>query len=599
MTISYMLRKIVWGLAASLIFGATVLASSEEAKQNPSIDQAISSLARECIATLKSKGATKVAMTYIFHNGSSETAVSNFTKRLLTAHLLREAGRDIALIDRQDFQLQHKEDGFAFIFSTGNGKFSQPVPVDAILVGELITSPACRTMVLCLKAIDPKTSRILSAPVASMSLSKDFAARLGISELDLEGLPTLPQPSGDTKMWASDLSAAFDIKQITCSLDDPGNVGVAMALNSRLLRAYLTSSLVSAKWSLLEREMFFIVAKDQAASGVESSSFPVGEVILRLESDNTATQVSPSCFAKAIQMKDGRLLGQTHVALAGSVAGTQSGSGIGGDQALAEALRKIQANLAPSKEDSLVFSSSVILANDFKPSNELKSFASEHPNANYIDLLWIRESSFEYRQFWGMPEPEKGHWERGLEAKKYSERTIFQLNAIEKGDLNAIKADIICALVWGYAYHYEGDPRNEGFIHLGPLIDVVRQISSRYSLNRDGSDSTVEWLRWFSFGARYNPGSVSNTFSERLYQSLHPTYRSLFDDPYGKRMWKDSFKPLTFPAGTFRNIPYRSDSPSIHFNYGIETVWKDVFPSNVKVTIDLTPMKDSIYKINK
>jgi hypothetical protein len=425
MTPNYTIRQGACRLIASLTMGATVSICPAESTSNPSIDQALGNLAKECLTPLKSKGASKVAMTYIFHNGSTETPVSNFMKRLLTTHLLREVGRDVALIDRHDFQLQHKEDGFAFTFSTGAGALSQPVPVDAILAGELITSPACRTMALCIKAIDPKTSRILSAAVAHIGLTKDFAGKLGISELDLDGLPTLPQPSGDTKMWASNLSSAFDPQQLTCSLDDPGNTGAAMALNSRLLRAYLTSALVSARWSLLEREMFFLVAKDQAAAGVESSSYPVGEVILRLEADDTATQDSPSCFAKAIQMKDGRLLGQIQIALAGSVAGPESGSGIGGDQALAEAIRRTQGKLAPSKEDSLVFTSSAILTNVFKPSNELKAFAFEEcPYLFYLSDNRIMSSRMNM-----MRNPEKEDWEKGFEAKKHNELTLIPIQS--------------------------------------------------------------------------------------------------------------------------------------------------------------------------
>ena len=573
-------RHVVRRLLASLILAATVSICPAQSKLNPSADQAMGALARECLTPFKSRGVSKVAMTYIFHNGSTETAVSNFVKRQLTTHLLREAGRDVALIDRQDFQLQHKEDGFAFIFSTGTGNLSQPVPVDAILVGELITSPACRTMVVCLKAIDPKTSRILSASVASIGLTKDFAAKLGISELDLDGLPTLPQPLGDIKRWASDLSAAFDPQQTTCSLDDPGNAGAAMAMNSRLLRAYLTSALVSAKWSLLEREMFFLVAKDQAAAGVKSS-YPVGEVILRLETDDTGVQDSPSCFAKAIQIKDGRLLGQSQVSLSGSVAGPNAGGDIGGDQALAEALRRTQGKLSPSKEDSLVFSSSVILTNVFKPSDKLKGFAFEVTP----DLFDLSNDEITHSRMNMMWSPGKVDWENGFAAKKHNELTLIRLNAIEKGDLNAIKADMVCALLWGYGY--------SGFMHLGPLLDVVRQVSSQYSLKRDGSDSTEAWLSYFKPENRF-AGWAMEGFSGRLLQSLHPKYRTAFENDDARSRL---IKPLPYPAGTYSNSRQQSgERPSIHFNYRIETVWKDAFPSTIKVTIDLSPMKNNLYK---
>lgn len=587
------IRLKICQLIVGLTMGTTALIWSAESDPNQPINQALTILAKECFSPLKSKGETKVAMTYIFHNGSTETAVSNYTKRLLTTHLLREGGKDIALIDRQDFQLQHKEDGFAFSFSTGAGNLSQPVVVDAILVGELITSPSARTMVLCMKVIDPNTSKILSAPVIDFAVTKDFAEKLGISELDLNGLPTLPQPSGDTKTWVSELSAAFNPNQVTCSLDDPENTGAAMALNSRLLRAYLTSALVSSRWSLLEREMFFLVAKDQAAAGVESSSYPVGEVILRLEVNDTGGQGTPSCFAKAIRMKDGRLLGQSQITLTGPVVSSSSGSDIGGDQALAEALRRTQSKLAPAKEDSLVFTSSVILTNAFKPSNELRHFSiKECPN-----IFNLRDNDIISSAMNMMINPKKDDWEKGFDAAKHQELTLVRLNNVEKEDMNAIKTGILCALLWGYGYQFDDEQLgSSGFIHLGPLLDVVRQISGKYSLTRDGRDSTREWISYFIPTGELG-SAVDNGFSGRLFQSLHPKFRATFDDPYAR---SKMVIPLTIPTGTYRSFPPQfQGQPSIHFEYQIEAAWKDAFPSTIKVTIDLTPMKNSIYKIKK
>jgi hypothetical protein len=90
---------------------------------------------------------------------------------------------------------------------------------------------------------------------------------------------------------------------------------------------------------------------------------------------------------------------------------------------------------------------------------------------------------------------------------------------------------------------------------------------------------------------------VVEGFSGRLLQSLHPRFRAAFNEQTARSA---SRKPLQFPAGTYNSFtPQFKGQPSIHFNYKIETVWKDAFPSTIKATIDLTPMKNSIYKIRK
>lgn len=580
-------------VAAMLAFGIMMLFANSEASAGTAADEAMGKLAEKCFSPLKEKGASKVAMTYLFHNGSKESPISNFVKRQLTTHLLRAAGRDIALIDRQDFQIRHQEDGFGFTFSSGDGELSQPEPVDVILVGELITSPAAKTMVIHLKAIDPKTSTILSAPVVSIELTKDLSDRLGISELDLSGLPPLPTPSVAPETWARDLSSAFDPQQVSCSLDDPGGTKAASALNTRLLRAYLTSTLVSSGWSLLEREMFFLVAKDQAAVGNDISGYPVGDVILRLQIDDTAPKDLPTCFAKAIQRKDGRLLGQAQIALSSSVAGDGSAKDIGGDQALAEAIRRTQGKLAPGKEDPLVFSASIVMTDVLKPSKEL---ADRIAAANvWPELFFLRGHDIIGGHQSNLIHAARGeNAQRGFEKKKIFEETLLRLNAIEKGNMQAIKADLWSFLLWGYGY----DLRDEGgerkkFVHLGPLLDVAMQISATYSLSRDGTPTAREWLYFLGLGADWE-GFPSDHFVDRLLQSRHPKLSSTFNRPGSAR----NTAPLKFPAGSHK-VVQDFGRPTIHFDYRVEAVWKEAFPTTLKVTIDLTPMKKSIYKLRK
>jgi hypothetical protein len=577
--------QVVIATAAPVDNGETPSNNQPIAKDQPKGDQPLATLAKECLAPLKSEGASKVAMTYLFHNGTKESAVSKYIKSQITTQLLREAGQNITLIDRQDFKIQQQEEGFGYTFSTGDGVLSNLEPVDAILVGELISSPQAGTIVICLKAIDLKTSRILSAPLANVKLNKDIATRLGISELDLPVLPPLPTPLVDPESWRKDLSAVFDPRQISCSLDDPGGSDAASSLNTRLLRAYFTSGIISGGWTLLEREMFFLVANDQVAAGNDLSSYPVGDVVLHLQIDDTAPKNQPTCFAKAVQRKGGRLLGQAQVALNTSVDKDDVGKHIGGDQALAEALGRTQGKLKPSKDDPLVFSASIILTDVLKTSKELTGFFERTTphifvfNGNPVKIVGDSGSDF---SLFLVEEHKKS---------KIIEETLIGLNAVESENFEAIKADLLSLLLWGYALEYDDEQGTKrAFRHLGPLFDVARQICAHYSLSPEGKDTTNEWLSMFHSETMFAEGPHSTTFTDRLLQSLHPKHKAVLTDHGGI--------PLRFPVGSYKKDGY-AEFPSFRFNYTIETVWKEVFPTAIKVTIDLTPMKNTIYKIKK
>ena len=561
-----------------------VLFSLANASAAPTADESMRKLARECLSPLKAKDSSKVAMTYLFHNGSKESPLSNYIKRQITTHLLREAGPNVALIDRQDFQILHQEDSFGFTFNTGDGNLNEPEAVDAILIGELITSPEARTMVICLKAIDPKTSKTLSAPVVSVELTEDLTSRLGISELDLPSLRPLPVPSSDPDAWNKDLSAAFDPRQISCSLDDSGGTDAASVLNTRLLRAYLTSELVSRGWVLLEREMFFIVAKDQAAAGEDLTSYLVADVILRLQNDATASKDMPCCFARAVQRKDGRLLGQAQIALSTSATGYAVEKHIGGDQALAEALSRTQGKLKPSKEDPLVFSASVVLTDPLTTSKEMADFFEQYrPRIFSLSGDRIVEYSSHDSDV-------ALHLEAKSDKTKIIGETLTMLNAVEGENLEAIKADLSCFLFWGYYFQHDDKDGQRFFCHLGPLVDVVRQISDLYSLSPYGKDTTDEWTEIFATWTMFDADRHATAFTDRLLQSLNPKHRS--------NATRKGVVPLRFPVGSF-NKEATSQHPDIHFDYNFESVWKEVFPSTLKVTIDLTPMKKSLYKVRK
>lgn len=583
----------------SLVFAPALVAllAGLTAHADPGFDTNMRKLAAECLKPLKQNKASSAAITYFFHNGSRESPVSTHVKRQITTHLLREAGRDIAIIDRQDFRILHLEDSFGFMFSTGDENSSQAVPVDAILVGELITSPAASTMVICLKAIDPKTSRILSAQVVNVKLSQEFASRLGISELDLPVLQPLPEPAAGHEKWAGDLSAAFDPKKVSCSLDDPGVTDAATVLNSRLLRAYLTSSLVSGGWPLLEREMFFLVARDQAAAGKELAGYPPADVILSLQIDDAAPKSQPAGYARAVQRRDGRLLGQSHIALNASAAGGGIAKNVGSDQSLAEALARAQGKLAPGKEDPLVFSASIILPEVMTPSKRTADLIAStkagdadrfgFPNIIGVTSRGIFASRLGQRS---ASEVSSNNQRFGLEKNKVIEHTLFNLNAVggDEIDIGWVRANLLCCLIWGYSLDYEDDDgAKREFIHLGPLLDVAMQISSNYTFNRDGTPNVVYWLDYLGFHGFFRPQGGSDAFLVRLFQALYPR----FQDP--------NRPPLPFPRGSYVGAQNKSHVPVIRFEYEIETVWKETFPSTIKVTIDLTPMKESIYKVKK
>lgn len=568
------------------------------------LDGSLRELAARSLTPLRQQGIKSAAITYVFHNSSRETPFSNFIKRKLTTQLLLEAGVDINLIDRQDFKLQQDEQSFSFMFTPNGTAPTDPEPVGAILVGELISSPSASEFLIHLRAIDLKTTRLLSASSTTVKIDTTIAERLGVSEIDLPGLPPLPNLVSDMTSVTSSLAAGFKPEQVMCSLEDPVNLDEGDKFLQRLTRAYLTSGLVENGWQILERELFYLVDRDQSATGGKSENYLTGDVILSLSSDDSAPSNSPTFFVKAIQANNSRLVGQAEISFKGlatthsqeppgnSTTGSPMG---GGNQSLADALRRAQEKSSVAKNDPLVFSSSTILGEKLKPKPETLSRIGTASNSSESVpwLFELRGSHLSSFQWWYKSPYNSEKPQRSSEKSKMIEETLFRLNAIESGDLAAVKADLTVFLLWGYGYKIENPNEGSGVaLHIGPLVDVATEIYTTYSLFPDGRPCPREWLSILGH-------NNSSAFADRLLLSLHPNGNQDLE--------RDNRTPFAFPSGSYRFNSNENGAlghvdnidQNVAFDYNFETVWKEVFPTTIKATIDLTPMKDHLYKIRK
>ncbi len=586
--------------------------SSVPAVSKTTIDESLRDLASRSFEPLRQRVIKSVAMTYVFHNGSQETPFSNFIKRKITTQLLIEAGSDINLIDRQDFKLQHAEQSFTFTFTPNGTGPTAPEPVDAIFVGELITSPTVGEFLFHLRAIDLKTSRLLSAPSVIVPIDTAMAERLGISELDLPSLPPLPNLTSDLNTATRSLAAGFDPKQIFTCLEDPGSFAEGDNLLKRLTRTHLTSTLVQDGWRILERELFFLVDRDQSATGAASEGYLAGDVVISLVSDDSAPPTSPTFFVKAIQVKDGRLVGQSEISfgrLAAKLASEVLGNGTAGvsmggaDQSLADALRRTQGKSGVAKGDPLVFTASAVLGETLKPKPETldrirKGYLSHESSETTPPLFHLQKTQLDTFKWWFSADKDDAESRKGFAKLQMVEESLFRLNAIESGDIEAVKADLIAFLFWGYGIEYRNGPSVSNHVHIGPLLDIAAEIYTTYSLYPDGRSSVREWLRIFSIAewGDFGPGS----FSSRLLMSVNPRFRPRLSGQF-------ETAPLHFPRGSYR-FNSSEFSPladgediakNIAFDYSLEAVWKEAFPSTLKATIDLTPMKENLYKLRK
>lgn len=567
----------------------SILVLATNAKAESIVDESLKKIAAETINPFKNKEPHSLAITYLFHNGGRETPTSRYVKNMITGHLLSEGGQSITIVDRSDYRFQARESDFGFIFSS-MPDLPAPEPVDSILIGEIITSTQARSMVILLKIIDTKTSQILKASVANIQLDKDMASRIGISELNLNRLPKLPSSDKKFNQWAKEASQGFEKAGTNVSLDDQGLVNNDQLLKSRIMRAYLTAELVSAGWKILDREMFFYVALDRDASDQDVSGFPVGDVILRIELESN--------FIRTVDRKSGRILGQTQYSLASS--GSERDQEIGIEQGLSDVLKILEAERRPGKETPLDFTATVGFPNSLDPRPEFSTKLAEyHPQPNIIGLNqnnYVSTFYLETRRRITLNSADPYINNREFAKNE----TLVRLNTVENRNIQSIKATLMCMLLWGYQLDADSaDGSLKTHEYYGPLMDVAMQISQTYSLNSDGTPSPGYWFSVFG------PNGVSNELNERevyaspisftdiLWHSMHPG-STLFTS--SRVTPKRSRIPIQ--SGT-ASIPMDRNRPTAIFNYKIESVWKDAFPSTLLITIDLEPMKDKLYKIKK
>ena len=247
---------------------------------------------------------------------------------------------------------------------------------------------------------------------------------------------------------------------------------------------------------------------------------------------------------------------------------------IGSEDELAVAVRKQQEQAAIGRADSLVFTATFRLSDKMELDNRTRQLMKF-----YFDECKIVHWSWSYRrnvvgQSWltqCVTDPING-------VQIYN-NYLEKLITIENGKVDALQADLICMSLLGFS---TGDK-----FYPGPIKIIACDIATQYTVNRDQSPCSDYWIRRLCDLCNGCNNGCDNSFVAKVYRSLHPVYRGLNDN---LNVNKGKIR-ITNGLDNVRRI-----SP-LDLAYTIESQWAGKFPSTVKVTIDLTPMRDKLYKV--
>jgi len=248
------------------------------------------------------------------------------------------------------------------------------------------------------------------------------------------------------------------------------------------------------------------------------------------------------------------------------------------DGGLAAAIRKQQEQAVVGRADSMVFSYTFRVSDRMEVSDDIARLKFD--GCYYWTGVKIKDGfdagkmPFQMRQCslpFILPNPING-----LSVyNKCLENIIPKLN----GNLEAIKAYLQIMAILGFDVV---DGRNRHWFP-GALPVIAATISGKYTINRDQTPNRDFWIDLLC-GCKAS--SCEESLGYLVFRSMVPSLR------------RQMLKPLTLPKGTVEVVPDRwRNQPHLKCNYEVVTEWADKFPSTVKVTIDLTPMREQLYKV--
>lgn len=528
-----------------------------------SLSNAVQDIASECIASLSASSVTNLAVTRIYYNSSGTVPVSKYMQRKILGALLTAAPSGMVIMERRDLQLVAEENRLQW---TINGNLAKGFETSqAVLMGEFLWDRSFGQALLSVRILDSTTGRIFAAPVKIVDINPDFAKRLGLSEheIPIAGFFT-PKPSIDQSMAA--LTKILKIKGGHVSIMPRVALPEKYQFAYRILYCLVASHLVSEGIPVLERELLYQISIEQGLDEHALDTIIIGDSVLSIEVDETTPNTSPTFFTRAVRRENSQTLGQAEISLhtlrqpRSSYSMGQGGvSPLGADDSLVAAVQAFDKAAAVRKED-LIFTSTVKLGTSMQLADSAISLyrtrvikCFEFTRSGYVNIS--------YRRLLENP----------VNGQQIFDEYLEKLIPLEDGNEKALKADLTMLLVLGF----NGYP--------GPLNEICSRIISTVTVNHDRSQSTRFWEQCLIDGR--------DSLARDLFACMHPRYQ--------KELSRRDKHPIDPNTGIFERSPDRRSEPAAKFNYKIAVKWSGKYPSHASVTIDLTPMKNNLYRVNQ
>lgn len=229
------------------------------------------------------KEVDKVAVTRFYVNGSNHKSHSAYFLNQLLSELLRQGGFEV--FDRSALPVVMEESRLEFL---NKGESDTTLTSgEAIIVGDLLFSETSSEAFLSIRAINTANSQVLAARTRRVRMARDAIERLGIAYRDLSGdaLPELKPKS--TNDYVKSLKRAADrARSFAITVDAPTSSKTPVRERIAYFKALeIAASTVS---ELYDRDLLLTLFEESSTSAGDSLNLGIGEAIISLETGGLA-----------------------------------------------------------------------------------------------------------------------------------------------------------------------------------------------------------------------------------------------------------------------------------------------------------------------
>jgi len=532
----------------------------------------IGELAAAVSKAMQVSGKKRVVFARIFFNGGKTTSACSFLKRKVSMHLLNDS--KIELFDRDDIAAKFEED--KLVFSLKGEGIPELASTDILLTGEVIALQDKNGVALSLRLIDIVTGELLAAPMALLPITDGLASRLKRNNVGALS-SSLTSPTPENKHWLSQMKAKLPNENAKVIFADLPPCTDNQKLQLRLTRAFLLHEMKEAGVKLLEREFLYLIGGDPLAQNDPLAGFLQGDAMFAVNPDSSGRSNVFSCSAR-LTSSGGRLLYVTEFKFDYIAQASEAGSLA--EASLEDALQKIQRDSKANDKSKLIYTRTWSLANGCQITKaDWEKFENLDPEYSRIVYKITSEPfgtghsiSFDAENFQSA---------KNLNWSTTCREMIRRLALAQKSNTQSVKYTVITSILGGFSlredWRDEGPWKDSNWVGLWPLL--LNDALNDWTVHSSGSFVDGRWF--------YELGNATGVqFPQRL----------LYNHVLGVKTshWKVPKMPL--PKGSYT---IKDSRVSIKLNYEITWKWKGLLPSEVTMTIDLTPSKNILYKVKK